>query len=56
MSDQMRTGLMGLSWFFVPYVVLPFVSLVTFLFMRGAAILRVLLLLCAIFDGVRFPP
>jgi vancomycin resistance protein VanJ len=56
MLDPKRTGLLGLSEVFAPYLFLPLLLLVPLLFMRGAAILRVLLVLCAIVYVVRFPP
>ena len=56
MMDPKRTGLLGLSEVFAPYLFLPLLLLVPLLFMRGAAILRVLLVLCTIVYGVRFPP
>lgn len=56
MLDPKRTGLLGLSEVFAPYLFLPLLLLVPLLFMRGAAILRLLLVLCAIVYVVRFPP
>jgi endonuclease/exonuclease/phosphatase (EEP) superfamily protein YafD len=56
MLDPKRTGLLGLSEVFAPYLFLPILLLVPLLFMRGAAILRVLLVLCAIVYVLRFPP
>ncbi len=51
-----RTGLLGLSEVFAPYLFLPLVMLLPFAFMRGAAVLRVMLVVCALVYGVRFPP
>lgn len=56
MMDPKRTGLLGLSEVFAPYLFLPLLLLVPLLFMRGAAILRLLLVLCAIVYVLRFPP
>jgi len=56
MLDPKRTGLLGLSEVFAPYLFLPLLLLVPLLFLRGAAVLRVLLVLCAIVYVVRFPP
>src|SRR6476661_6430595 len=56
MLDPKRTGLLGLSEVFAPYLFLPLLLLVPLLFMRGAAILRILLVLCAIVYVLRFPP
>ncbi|MGA7731795.1 MAG: endonuclease/exonuclease/phosphatase family protein [Chloroflexia bacterium] len=51
-----RTGLLGLSEVFAPYLFLPLLVLLPFAFMRGAALLRVMLVVCAVVYGVRFPP
>lgn len=51
-----RTGLLGLSEVFAPYLFLPLLALIPFLFVRGAVVLRVLLVLCAVVYGLRFPP
>ena len=56
MLNPKRTGLLGLSEVFAPYLFLPLLLLVPLLFMRGTAILRILLVLCAIVYVVRFPP
>ncbi|MEP6775226.1 MAG: hypothetical protein ABJA50_06470, partial [Chloroflexota bacterium] len=56
MLDPKRMGLLGLSEVFAPYLFLPLLLLVPLLLIRGAAILRVLLVLCAIVYVVRFPP
>jgi endonuclease/exonuclease/phosphatase family metal-dependent hydrolase len=45
-----------LSEVFAPYLFLPLLLLVPFVFMRGAAVLRVMLFVCAVVYGVRFPP
>jgi endonuclease/exonuclease/phosphatase (EEP) superfamily protein YafD len=54
--DPKRTGLLALSEVFAPYLFLPLLLLVPLAFMRGAAFLRVLLVLCAVVYGLRFPP
>lgn len=51
-----RTGFLGLSEVFAPYLFLPLILYVPFLFVRGAAILRVLIVICALVYGLRFPP
>lgn len=56
MLEPKRTGLLGLSEVFAPYLFVPLLFVVPLLFMRGAAFLRVLLVLCAIVYGLRFPP
>ncbi len=51
-----RTGFLGLSEVFAPYLFLPLLLYIPLLFLRGASLLRVLLVLCALVYGVRFPP
>lgn len=54
--EPRRTGLLGLSAVFGPYLFLPLLLLVPLAFMRGAHILRLLLVVCAVAYGLRFPP
>lgn len=51
-----RTGLLGLSEVFAPYLFLPLLLFVPLLFAREARLLRFLLILCAVVYGLRFPP
>jgi endonuclease/exonuclease/phosphatase (EEP) superfamily protein YafD len=56
MLGPKRTGLLGLSEVFAPYLFLPLLLLVPLMFVRGAVVLRVLLVLCAVVYVLRFPP
>jgi endonuclease/exonuclease/phosphatase family metal-dependent hydrolase len=51
-----RTGLLALSEVFAPYLFLPLLLIAPFALMRGARMLRVMLLLCVIVFCLRFPP
>src|SRR5215218_5098129 len=51
-----RTGFLGLSEVFAPYLFAPLILLVPFLFVRGTTLLRVLLITCVVVYGLRFPP
>ncbi len=51
-----RTGPLALSQVLAPYLFLPLLVLVPLLFLRGAGVLRGLLLLCAVVYGLRFMP
>lgn len=54
--EPRRTGLLGLSEVFAPYFFLPLLLLVPLAFIRGAHFLRLLLVLCAVAYGLRYPP
>ncbi|MEO5953140.1 MAG: endonuclease/exonuclease/phosphatase family protein [Chloroflexia bacterium] len=51
-----RTGFLGLSEVFAPYLFLPLILYVPLLFVRKTAPLRILLIVCAVVYGLRFPP
>lgn len=50
-----RSGPLGLSLVFAPYLFLPLLALSPLLFLRGAAPLRLLFLFCWLLFGIRFP-
>jgi vancomycin resistance protein VanJ len=56
MIEPKRTGLLALSEVFAPYLFLPLLLLAPFALMRGARVLRVMLLVCMVVFCVRFPP
>jgi vancomycin resistance protein VanJ len=56
MVQPRRTGLFALSEVFAPYLFLPLLALVPFVFMRRARMLRIALMVCALVFLVRFPP
>ncbi len=51
-----RVGPLALSQVLAPYLFLPLLVLLPFLLLRGAGVLRGLLLLCALVYGLRFMP
>src|SRR3954452_24095535 len=54
--DPKRAGLLALSEVFAPYLFLPLVLIAPFALLRGAGLLRVMLLICVVVFCVRFPP